>query len=403
VKFVLRIALRYFFSKSRQTIINRITVFALVVMIVATAALFIVLSGFAGLKEFSLSFTNAFDPDFRVQPQTGKYFKVDSLMLKKLEALPGVEAVAPEIEEKVLLSYAGKSNVAYLKGVSEEYTNVIPADSLILLGNWISPKDPGIVVGYGIAAKMGMGTYDYANPVEITVPRVGSSSAVFRQAFKSTTTYAVGLFQVTKELDLKYVFASEQLVQNLLSLEDDTFSRIVIKSNLEFLDDNFKKQIQALLEVPITIESREEFNVAFYRMMNSEQLAVYFIFTLVMVISLFNVVGALIMIFLDKRRQMKIVLAMGATHTHLQSVFFMVGLLISGIGGLVGLLLGIILVALQHHFPFIFVPGTPFPYPVSFLLKNVFIVLITLLLLGVIASAWATRGMGKKIQHYRAA
>ena len=255
MKFVLKIALRYFFSKSKQTIINQITIFALVVMIVATAALFIVLSGFAGLKEFSLSFTNALDPDFRIQPQTGKYFKVDSLLLKKIEALPGVKAVAPEIEEKVLLSYAGKSNVAYLKGVTEEYTHVIPADSLILLGNWISPKEPEIVVGYGIAAKMGMGTYDYANPVEITVPRVGSSSAVFKNAFKSTTTYAVGLFQVSKELDLKYVFASKNLLQNLLSLEEDMFSRIVIKSNPEILDNHLKKQIQALFEVPISIES----------------------------------------------------------------------------------------------------------------------------------------------------
>ena len=113
----LKIALRYFFSKSQQTVINRINAFALFMVVIATAALFIVLSAFAGLKDFGLSFTNSFDADFEIQASQGKYLSLKDSTLFQIESLELIQAVAPEIEEKVFLSFKEKNQVAYLKAV----------------------------------------------------------------------------------------------------------------------------------------------------------------------------------------------------------------------------------------------------------------------------------------------
>ena len=125
---VFKIAWRYFFSKSQQTVINRINSIALLVIIIATASLMIVLSAFSGLKEFGLSFSNAFDPDYKVLPRKGKVILLDSLSIKKLEKISCISALAPVLEEKVFLSFNEKSQVAFLKGINKHYLSVIPAD-----------------------------------------------------------------------------------------------------------------------------------------------------------------------------------------------------------------------------------------------------------------------------------
>ena len=134
-------------------------------------------------------------------------------------------------------------------------------------------------------------------------------------------------------------------------------------------------------------------------MLNMEHLAIYFIFTLVMIVALFNVVGALIMMIIDKKAQMKIVQSMGATSREVYLIFFILGLLICIVGGGVGLSLGVLLVLLQSTFPFIYVPGTSLAYPVVFAAENLLIVIGTLLVLGTLSTAWASRGLGKEMRN----
>ena len=167
----LKIAWRYFFSKSQQTVINRINVFALFMVVTATAALFIVLSAFGGLKDFGLSFTNSFDPDYEIVPVRGKYLTLSENTLSELESLPSIISVAQEVEEKVFLSFNEKNQVAYLKAVSENYTNVVGVDSLIALGNWLSFKGPEAVLGFGIAGNMSVSVFNYNTFLNITVPK----------------------------------------------------------------------------------------------------------------------------------------------------------------------------------------------------------------------------------------
>lgn len=395
-----KIALRYFFSKSNQTVINRINSFALFMVIIATASLFIVLSAFGGLKDFGLSFSESFDPDYEIKPQQGKYFIVSDSLLSQINRLTGVEAVAPQLEEKVFLSYDEKNQVAYLKAIDPNYTKVVPVNNLITLGDWLSFNGADVVLGFGVAGNLGVGVYDYTTFLKLTVPKKKKQTLLDQNPFTQTSALVVGLYQINEDLDKKYLFSRLELGQNLLGLTSNQYSSVVVKASNTLSQEAFSHKLKPLFNFPVNVVSRAQQNAALYKMLNVEHLAIYFVFTLVMLIALFNVVGALIMMILDKQDQMMILRSLGATPSGIHQIFLILGLLICSIGGVLGLLLGSALVLIQSYFPFIYVPGTRLSYPVVYDINNLFIVSATLLTLGVLSTAWATRGLGKKIKNY---
>ncbi len=390
-----KIAWRYFFSKSKQTIVNRINSFAFFMVVITTASLFIVLSAFSGLKEFGLSFSNIFDPDYKIIPEQGSYFNISERVMAKLESMPEIIAVAPEIEKKVYLSFKDKSQIAILKAVSKNYTEVSSVDDLVTLGDWLSFRGSEAVVGFGIAGNLSLGIYDYNDFLKITVPNINSGGALNQSLFTTLPVMVSGLFQINQDLDKKYLFSNLKFGQNLLALKSNEFSSIVLKVVPGVKKTTLTQLIKTHLQTSFRLVSRAEQNEALYRMLNTENLGVYFIFSLVMIIGLFNVIGSLTMMILDKQRQIKILISLGATLKGIYKIFMIIGLLICSVGGATGLIFGAFLVLLQSYYPFIFVPGTSIEYPVIFELKNLIIVIITLLILGTISTAWALKGLSR--------
>ena len=390
---VFKIAWRYFFSKSGQTVINKINAIALLVIVVATAALMIVLSAFSGLKDFGLSFSNVFDPDFRAVPINGKTITIDSNQIQQLEKTKGIKAFSPILEEKVFLSFKEKTQVAYLKGVGLDYLKVIPADSLVAVGEWLQPESNTIVAGYGIGAGMDLGVYDYGSFLNISIPRRNLNSSLRQNPFYSEKAITIGLYQISEEIDQKYIFSTLDFARNLLQYPKNVFSAIEIKASMEARSKDLKNTIQEILGNSIEIRDRAQLNTALYKMLNTEHLAVYLIFTLVLIIALFNLVGALVMMILDKKPQVNILKAMGITQKQLRQSFFLLGMMIISVGGGIGLIISSIVILIQQWIPLIYVPGTSLPYPVKWELKNLLLVTATLLILGSVASAWASRGV----------
>ena len=395
MSYELKIAWRYFFSKSKQTIVNRINSFAFFMVVITTASLFIVLSAFSGLKEFGLSFSNIFDPDYKIIPEQGSYFNVSEKVMAKLESIPEIIAVAPEIEKKVYLSFKDKSQIAILKAVSENYIAVSNVEDLVTLGDWLSFKGSEAVVGFGIAGNLSLGIYDYNDFLKITVPNINSDGALNQSLFTTQPVMVSGLFQINQDLDKKYLFSNLKFGQNLLSLKSNEFSSIVLKVVPGVKKTTLTQLIKTHLQTSFRLVSRAEQNEALYRMLNTENLGVYFIFSLVMIIGLFNVIGSLTMMILDKKRQIKILISLGATRNGIYKIFMIIGLLICGIGGAAGLIFGTFLILIQSYYPFVFVPGTNIEYPVIFELNNLIIVIITLLVLGTISTAWALKSISR--------
>ena len=385
-----RIAWRYFFTKSKQTVINRINAIAVVVVVVSSAALLIVLSAFSGLKEFGVSFTSGLDPDFKLVPQQGKTIVLDSFSAAALDQLKAVTAWAPVLEEKVFLSFESKNQVAYLKGVPPNYPETIPVDSLVVVGEWGTMGRAETVLGYGLASALGLGVFDYDSFLNITVPEDNPNALLQRTRLKTQAVFVVGLYRISDDLDKKYVYTPIAFAQELLRYSPDQFSALEFRAP-SLSKETLRQKLPPALQKNYRLLDQNDLNAAFYKMLKTENLAVYLIFTLVLIIALFNVVGALLMMIVDKRPQFSIYQAMGLTPHQIRQVFFLLGFLISFWGGIVGVLLASGIVLLQYFFPFIYVPGTAIAYPVLWEASNAGLVLITVFVLGTFASFWATR------------
>lgn len=398
MRFPLYIASRYFFTRSKQSVINIINYIALSVVLIATAALLIVLSAFTGLKDFGLSFSNVFDPDFRVEAVQGKVLEVDSVALASIKQLDGILAVSGIIEDKVFLNYRDKNHVVYLKGVDSTYQKVTESDRFLSSGAWFSKELDEVVIGGGVAQVLSLGVYDYNDFLVLTVPKRSASATQLKEPFINKTALVSGIYSVSEELDKKYMFSNLSFARDLFQRKGSVYSSLELKVDPNLNRKQLEEQLQALLKTPVRMRSRTELNAALFKMLNTEQMAIYWIFTLVIIIALFNVVGALIMMILEKRPQLKVLYALGVQPKEIRLIFFYLGGMISWVGGGLGVLLGTTLVLLQRYFPFLYVPGTNFPYPVRLEIQNVAMVLLLILVLGGLASTWATAQVGKRIK-----
>jgi len=398
VRFPLYIASRYFFTRSKQSVINIINYIALSVVLIAAAALLIVLSAFTGLKDFGLSFSNVFDPDFRIEAIQGKVFEIDSVTLAYVKQLDGILAVSGIIEDKVFLNYRDKNHVVYLKGVDSTYQKVIESNRFLSSGAWFSKEFDEVVIGGGVAQVLSLGVYDYNDFLVLTVPKRSASATQLKEPFINKTALVSGIYSVSEELDKKYMFSNLSFARDLFQRKGNVYSSLELKVAPNLNRKQLEEQLRAILKTPIRMRSRTELNAALFKMLNTEQMAIYLIFTLVIIIALFNVVGALIMMILEKRPQLKVLYALGVQPKEIRLIFFYLGGMISWVGGGLGIVLGTTLVLLQRYFPFLYVPGTNFPYPVRLEFQNVAMVLMLLLVLGGFASAWATVQVGKRIK-----
>jgi len=216
------------------------------------------------------------------------------------------------------------------------------------------------------------------------------------QDLKTKPYFISGVFGIEENLDKKYVFADLPSVQNLLDKKGNQVSGIGIKAASDSNVEELKDKIADILGENVVVRDRRELNSTLYRMLNTENLATYLIFTLVLIIALFNVVGAIIMMVLDKQQNLKTLYNLGTTVAKLRSIFFVQGLLVTGLGGFIGVLIGSLLIWSQLAFEWLKITPT-LPYPVEYQWLNVLIVLATIMILGIIASKIASSRINKKL------
>ncbi len=383
------IARRYMFAKSSQNVINIINRVTAFVVVLGAAALFIVLAGFAGLKHFTLSFSSTFDPDLKILPAKGKYLSLTSQDTLKLQQISQVAHFTKVLEEQVFLTHNQKNHIAYIKGVDEQYPKVNEIDSIIVLGNWeLTP--PSVVVGGTIFNKLGLNLTDASSPLQIVVPKAGKGSILsdpmpYRQAF----SVVQGIYQLTEDLDKKYVFSSLDEARFLLGVTPDKVSAIEVKLVPQADEKTATEAIAHAFEQPVIVKNRVQLNDALYRMLNTENIAVYLIFILVLIIALFNLVGAIIMMILDKKDDLQTLYALGMNQRQMRQIFFWQGTMASVVGATIGIALGAIIVWLQQQFSLVMISPT-LAYPVAITPMNTLIVFATIVVLGLLASLVAS-------------
>lgn len=384
------IATRYLLAKKSHNLINIITWISIVGISVASFALIVVLSAFNGLEDVISSLNNRLTPDIQIASSVGKTIDLQRFPVDKLKSLQGVDYVVPTITEDALFRANDKQHIGQVKGVGTDYEQidrikevVFNQDDLLL-----SDEDYDFAVpGAGVAWYLGINAYDPYAVVRVYVPKRGNASSMsLENSFNSGVLTVQSVFATEQEMDEKVVLVPFQWLSELLEYESKaTEMELFISPNADAR--KIKKEVETVLGDGFVVKDQQEQQETLYKIMHSEKWAVYAILTFILILATFNVVGSLSMLMIDKRKDTEILKAMGADRRFLHHVFMNEGLLISVVGGIIGLVLGILVVLLQQRFGFVkFGSGggnyIVDAYPVLLKMKDVFIIFATILVVG---------------------
>ena len=396
MNFSLYIAKRYLFTKTSNNAINIITIIASFGVIVGSLALFIILSGFSGLRTFSYSLLDASDPDIKITSVKGKSFILTDDVYQIITDNTAVKASSKIIEERVFLEHNEKNEIAYIKGVEENYAEITKIDAALEIGNWLDKEYTNTaVIGRTIAAKLSLGIRSFGEPLSILVPKPGTGFINPNNAFYKTDVQIIGLYIGTEDFESKYVFVNLEQAKDLLKFDENQITGIELKLEDSLKADAVAEELQNNLGTTFRVQTKEQLNEIFYKVINTENFVSYLIFTLIVIIALFNVIGTIIMMIIDKKENLKTLYNLGTTVKEIKKIFVLQGFLLTFFGMIIGLLIGVIAVFLQSKYGFFMITEN-LPYPVEFRFLNLLIVILTITVLGFIAAKIASSRINKE-------
>lgn len=331
------------------------------------------------------------DPDIKITAIKGKSFIVTDAIEEQLKNHKDISANAKVIEERAFLQYKQKDHIAYVKGVSDNYMSITRIDSTLSVGQWLDTAFVNTgVIGYGISDKLSLGILNFGEPLQIRVPKPGKGLILNESsAFNTASIQVTGVYSGLEEFANKYVFVNLRLAQKLLNYKKNQVTSIELRLKENVNADDFANSFQQLLGNNLKVETKIQFNAITYKVLNTERLISYLIFTLIIIIALFNVIGAIIMMIIDKKQNLKTLFNLGVTVKEIKRIFVTQGFLLTLFGLAIGLTIGVILIFLQKQFSFFMITQT-IPYPVEFRFVNILIVVMTISVLGFIASKIAS-------------
>ncbi len=389
---VLKFAWRYFRAKKSTQAINIISWVSVSAIIFGTASLITILSAFNGFESLVKSLYSSFYADVKISPEKGKMIVLRAAQLEQLRAVPGVHAVSLAMEEKALLQYGEMQTVVHLKGVDNFYEEVAGLPSSMYRGsfNTGTPEQPGLVLGVGIEQSLGLLSDRSMYPVSVYLPRRNAQPSIDPlSALGVAVGFPTGSFAIQSEFDNKYVITNLAFIRNHLSMQEDEFGSAEIKLIPGVNAVEVVQAIKSLLGKGYIVQDRFEQNRMLYTTIQLEKLAIYGIFSLILIVAAFNMVGALSMLVLAKKKDIQVMKAMGADNTLIQKIFIAEGMLLAMLGALGGIILAFLFYFLQTRFKLIPLQGTTFLidyYPVKLVLADFVLVLSTVFAIGFAAS-----------------
>ena len=373
MRFTRLLAFRYTFGIRKKNAVSLISRFATFVVGVAVFAFFIVLSVFGGLREFGLEFTHAFDPELYIESTSGNHLNIQDPAIIAIQNHPEVLAVSATLAQEMMLRFGDQTAFANVIGVDSLFNAVVDGETLV--GDWVQPNAYELVLGIGLLSQLDDAAYDHPEGITLLVPNRAGKSVLNQQPFRSQTARVRGVFQLGDTVDETTAFAPLEMVQELLRLSEQTANALYLRLKPEADIGLVQSDLEMLLGEGFNVRTKAQLNPALYKMLQTERIAVIAILSLVLLIALFNVVGAIIMTLLEKKRNIKTLYQLGAPLTKIRRVFFIQGVLLSGTGSAVGLALAFLLVYVQKSFSLIHIPGSYLPYPVALEWSTLWIIL----------------------------
>jgi lipoprotein-releasing system permease protein len=364
-------------------------------VLIGSAAFIIILSGFNGLKVIILSQNNNFSPELKIEPRLGKTFDPNTAYFNTLRYDPQIFSITMVLQEKVIVKYGDKPFIATMRGVSDDFLKNPLLDSIIQSGSFTLKSDGQYftVIGSRVQGSLGINIHDKISPIDVYSS--SSNAASGSNPINLFTVRAImpsGVFSAGSDFD-DIIMVPIKFVRELLN-EPKTVSFLEINykesTDLQTVQDAIKDKIGN----KFTVKNRDEQNTELYKTLNFERWSIFMILTFVLIIAIFNIIGSLTMLVIDKQKDIAILTSLGANKQMIQRIFFFEGMMISIIGCIIGLILGLIFCILQQRFGFVKM-GSKMSvldaYPVSLRSEDFVLVFLTVTAIAIIASGINTR------------
>ena len=391
------IARRYLFSKKSRNVINIISLISLLGVLIATAGLVIVLSVFNGFSDLVVSLYNAFDPDVKVQPVEGKTFDASADDIRKITAIEGVAGVSLTLEEDALITHGDRQFIATIKGVDSNFEDVNRIGEYIIDGEYMpdDAQQDHAVVGSMVAWSLGIALDDPMGMLNIYVPRkdVAFNTLDPSSAFNNMVIKPSGVFAIQQDFDSRYILVPMEFARKVIG-EESKVSAIEISLADGTDPDQIIPLVSEITGDETQVRSRVMQHALLNRILSSEKWAVFAILTFILIIAIFNIVSSLNMLILEKKKDMAVLRAMGATLGMARRIFIFEGTLIVLTGALSGILLGFLVCFVQQSFGLVKLENAESfiidAYPVSMQVMDFIYILCTVSIIGMVASYYSS-------------
>jgi len=409
VDFSFYIAKRYLFSKKSHNAINVISGVSVCGITLATLALVCTLSVFNGFQDLVTTMFTAFDPELKITAVSGKVFDGQDNRIQSLKQMPEVEVFSESLEDNVMVQYKDRQAMAVIKGVEDNFSQLTAIDSILYGRGEMVLHDEVVayaIPGIELVSILGTGVR-FLDPLEIYAPKRGSKINVTSPAssFNSDYLHSSGLvFAVNQQkYDASYILTSLKFVRNLFQYDTEV-SSVELKLTPDANINKVQEEIARLLGEDFLVLNRYEQQADTYRIMEVEKLISYLFLTFILLIACFNVIGSLSMLIIDKRADVVTLRNLGANDETIKRIFLLEGCLISFLGALIGVVLGVALCLVQQEFGLISLGGGDSAgafvvdaYPVNVQLTDVLLVLLTVLVISFFSVQYPVRYLSRRL------
>jgi lipoprotein-releasing system permease protein len=389
------IARRHLFSRKSRGIINIISMISTLVVAFVTAAMIVVLSAFNGIDDLVKKLFSNFDTALTIVPVEGRFFADSLLTDQALLGIQGIKGISRVIEEDAWLNYADRNAVATIKGVEDSYVALSPLSEMMYEGEMVLRSDsvPFAIVGLGVRSELYMPVgQGLPTIMEINAPVRGRKLSRYKEnAFNRRATNVSGVFSVNAELDSKYVLLPLKETRQLFEMPNEVSAIEIFLNQPEDLE-GVQHELVQLLPPGLKVQSRFEKNALIYKTNASEKWATFLILLFILLIACFNIIAALTMLIIEKKRDIFTLMSMGATIHEVRRIFILEGIFINLIGAIGGTILGVTLCLAQQRFGLIAMQGAMVDhYPVSVQWQDVLGIWLVVTTMGAMFSFFLVR------------
>ena len=406
MNFPFYIARRYLFSKKSHNAINIISMVSVCGVVVATIALVCALSVYNGFQDLVSSLFGNFDPELKITPRTGKVFDPTTSEMLKVRELPSIARFSEVLQDNALVRYHDRQGVAALKGVDDQYEQLAQIDSILIDGEYQLQDEVANYANMGIGLAFSLGiNAGFVSPIEIYAPKREEKVNMANPASSFNLEYAYigAVFRTDQQIyDDSYMIVPLSLARSLFNYDKEV-SAVELKIKDASQVQAVKKVIQQILGEQFIVQDRFEQQESSFKMMQIEKWMTFLILSFILAIALFNVVGSLSMLMIEKKADVVTLRNMGADDSLIRRIFLFEGWMISGFGALIGVCIGVMLCVIQQEFGIIELgdSGASFvidAYPVRVVFTDILAVFVTVLAMGFLAAWYPVHYLAKKLK-----